>query len=111
MDSSDAVDQVVVIRRDNLVAYANERIRNISDGDGWRWGPRTAEAVRIERERPLTAGEKTGAELSLQRLRKMNVPGLESQLVEIERMLEPLLGALDDSVHLPPKPLSPQFGA
>lgn len=52
-----------------------------------RWGPRTAEAVRIERERPLTAGEKTGAELSLQRLWRMNVPGLENQLVEIERML------------------------
>ncbi|KAF3064099.1 putative zeta toxin family protein [Daldinia childiae] len=106
VDSSDAVDQVVVVRRDNLVAYANERIGNISDGDSWRWGPNTAEAVRIERERPLTSGEKIGAELSLQRLRKMNVPGLESQLVEIEGMLEPLLGALDDLAYLPLKLLS-----
>ncbi|KAI0115265.1 zeta toxin-domain-containing protein [Daldinia grandis] len=106
VDSSDAVDQVVVVRRDNLVAHANERIRKINDGDGWRWGASTAEAVRRERERPLTAEEKTGAELSLRGLQKMNVPGLESQLVEIERMLELLSGALDDSVYLPLKPLS-----
>ncbi|OTB20460.1 hypothetical protein K445DRAFT_312935 [Daldinia sp. EC12] len=104
VDSSDAVDQVVVVRRDNLVAYANERMKNVGNGNGWKREPRTAEAVRVERERPLTAGERIGAELSLQKLRKVNVPGLESQLVEIEGMLEPLLGTPDDLMHLPVKP-------
>ncbi|KAI1467123.1 zeta toxin-domain-containing protein [Daldinia caldariorum] len=106
VDSSGAVDQVVVVRRDSLVAYANERIKNVGGyGNGWRQVPRTAEAVRTERERPLTASERTAAELSLQRLRKMNVPGLESQLIEIERMLEPLLVAPHDLTQIPLKPL------
>ncbi|KAI1808015.1 zeta toxin-domain-containing protein [Daldinia bambusicola] len=109
VDSSDAVDQVVVVRRDDLVAYANERIKTVGDGDGdgdgygWRQAPRTAEVVCMERERPLTAGERAAAEGSLQRLWKMNVPGLESQLVEIERMLEPLLVAPDDLTQIPLK--------
>ncbi|KAI1213074.1 zeta toxin-domain-containing protein [Annulohypoxylon truncatum] len=95
------VDQVVVVRRDNVVAYADER----EDGV-WRWGPGVARAVRAERERPLTAVERIGARESMRRLRGLNVPGLESQLEEIEELLKPLLVDSDAGVYAPLRPLS-----
>ncbi|KAI1417745.1 zeta toxin-domain-containing protein [Hypoxylon sp. FL1857] len=101
VDSGDAVDQVVVVRRDNVVAYANERV----DGR-WRRGPGVADAVRAERRRPLTPVERTATESSLQRLREMDVPGLSCQLEEIEELLKPLLVDSDALVHAPLKPLS-----
>ncbi|KAI1460633.1 zeta toxin-domain-containing protein [Annulohypoxylon moriforme] len=94
------VDQVVVVRRDNMVAYANERVNGV-----WRRGPGVAEALRAERERPLTVMERTGARESLRRLREMDVPGLESQLEEIEELLNPLLIDSDDGVYAPLRPL------
>ncbi|KAI1376799.1 zeta toxin-domain-containing protein [Hypoxylon crocopeplum] len=106
------VDQVVVVRRDNMVAYANERVTagSSSSSSGtreWKQGPGgAADAVRLERRRPLTPAEKAGAELSLRRLREMNLPGLENQLVEIEGLLEPLLIESDDLTFPPLKPLS-----
>ncbi|KAI0382931.1 zeta toxin-domain-containing protein [Hypomontagnella monticulosa] len=102
VDESGFVDQVVVVRRDNVVAYANER----DDVGGWKGGPGAAKAVRAERERPLTSIEKTGALESLRRLRGMDVPGLEGQLEEIEELLKPLLVDSDASVYTPLKPLS-----
>ncbi|KAI1102238.1 zeta toxin-domain-containing protein [Jackrogersella minutella] len=101
VDEGDAVDQVVVVRRDNVVAYANERVSG-----SWRRGPGVVEAVCAERKRPLTLSEKTGAQLSLRRLREMNVPGLESQLEGIEELLKPLLTNSEGSVYEPLKPLS-----
>ncbi|OTA66585.1 hypothetical protein K449DRAFT_420254 [Hypoxylon sp. EC38] len=97
----DVVDQVVVVRRDNLVAYANERV-----GGNWRRGPGVVEAVRMERRRPLTVGERTAAELSLKRLREMDVPGLSRQLEETEELLKPLLIDSNSLVYPPLKPLS-----
>ncbi|KAI1144004.1 zeta toxin-domain-containing protein [Hypoxylon sp. FL0543] len=101
VDSADAVDQVVVVRRDNVVAYADERVNG-----SWRRGPGVLEAVRAERRRPLTFLERTAAESSLKRLREMDVPGLASQLEEIEELLKPLLDDSDTLVYEPLKPLS-----
>ncbi|KAI4866405.1 zeta toxin-domain-containing protein [Hypoxylon rubiginosum] len=111
VDASDAVDQVVVVRRDGMVAYVNERAGRVGSGGGsssssWRREAGVAAAVRAERERPLTLVEKTGAESSLRELRDTNVPSLESQLVEIEGLLEPLMGDLDQSAYAPLRPLS-----
>ncbi|KAI1777533.1 hypothetical protein F4818DRAFT_406932 [Hypoxylon cercidicola] len=86
-----------------MVAHANERV---GAARAWRREAGVAAAVRAERERPLTPAEKTGAESSLRKLRDMNVPGLESELVEIEGLLEPLMGDSDDSVYTPLRPLS-----
>ncbi|KAI0840531.1 zeta toxin-domain-containing protein [Hypoxylon sp. FL0890] len=101
VDSGAAVDQVVVVRRDNMVAYANERVNGT-----WKWGPGVAEAVRVERRRPLTLVERAAAESSLKRLREMNIPGLSSQLEEIEELLKPLLVDTDTLAYEPLKPLS-----
>ncbi|KAI1769046.1 zeta toxin-domain-containing protein [Hypoxylon sp. FL1150] len=104
VEASGAVDQVVVVRRGNMVAYANERV---GTGGGWRkGGGGVVAAVRAERERPLTDEERAGAEATLRKLRDMNVPGLESQLVEIEELLEPLLGDIDNWAYTPLRPLS-----
>ncbi|XXH05216.1 hypothetical protein Hte_011641 [Hypoxylon texense] len=104
------VDQVVVVRRDGMVAYANERVGTGTgtgtEGGAWRREAGAAAAVRAERERPLTPAEKAGAESTLRKLRDMNVPGLESQLVEIEELLAPLIGDTDDSAYAPLRPLS-----
>lgn len=101
VDGEDVVDQVVVVRRDNLVAYANERV-----GGRWRRDPGVAEAVRMERRRPLTLGERKAAESSLKRLREMDIPGLSSQLEQIEELIKPLLIDSDGLVYAPLKPLS-----
>ncbi|KAI6092607.1 zeta toxin-domain-containing protein [Hypoxylon rubiginosum] len=103
VDAEGAVDQVVVVRRDNMVAYANERT-----GGRWRRGDAgVAAAVRMERERPLTPGEKAGAEATLRMLRGLGMSGLASQLAEMEELLKPLMGGdLDNSVYAPLRPLS-----
>ncbi|KAI2636336.1 zeta toxin-domain-containing protein [Hypomontagnella submonticulosa] len=102
VDGSGVVDQVVVVRRDNVVAYADER----DERGGWKRGLGATEAVRVERGRPLTLVEKTGAMESLRRLRDMGVSGLDGQLEEIEALLKPLLMDADASVYTPLKPLS-----
>ncbi|KAI1096539.1 zeta toxin-domain-containing protein [Rostrohypoxylon terebratum] len=94
------VDQVVVVRRDNLVAYADERVDGI-----WRRGPRVAQALRGERGRPLTLDERMAARESVRRLREMNVPGLENQLEEIEELLKPLLVHSNNETYAPLRPL------
>ncbi|KAI2464170.1 zeta toxin-domain-containing protein [Annulohypoxylon bovei var. microspora] len=101
VDAGDAVDQVVVVRRDSAVAYADERVDGV-----WRRGAGVARAVRAERQRPLTPVERTGTQMCLRRLREMDVPGLESQLEEIEGLLKPLLVDPDDEVYAPLRPLS-----
>lgn len=93
VDASGVVDQVVVVRRDNLVAYANERIDDDDSGGGGGGGKRwlrpgsTVDAVAVERRRPLTDLERATAEADLQRLRDMKVPNIEAQLEEIEALL------------------------
>lgn len=102
VDSSEGVEQVLVVRRDNMVAYVNECI---GDQGFWKRELYIAEAVRAERERPLTLNEKRDAEYSLQKLRNMKVPGLEEELVEIEGLLKPLMVNLDGAAYTPLRPL------
>ncbi|KAK7751485.1 hypothetical protein SLS62_006570 [Diatrype stigma] len=89
------VDQVVVVRRDNLVAYANERVAEAGEEGGGRrrrWArPGSAvEAVLAERRRPLTENEWAVARADVQRLRDMKIPGVDAQLEEVEVLLRTL---------------------
>ncbi|KAI0887491.1 zeta toxin-domain-containing protein [Annulohypoxylon maeteangense] len=95
------VDQVLVLRRGNVVAYVDECVDGV-----WRRGEGVVQVLRRERERPLTETERVGARESLCRLREMDVPGLEGQLLEIEELLKPLLGDSDDGGYPPLRPLS-----
>jgi hypothetical protein len=83
VDESSAVDQVVVARRDNMVAYANERINGV-----WNKPARTADSLLLERKRPLPERERLLAEAALKRLRIENVPGLPARLDEIVALFE-----------------------
>ncbi|KAI0180146.1 zeta toxin-domain-containing protein [Hypoxylon sp. FL1284] len=98
VDKSDAFDQVVVVRRDGLVAHSDERLL-VPGSDlpirAWRRGPSAAAAVRTERERPLTRAERAVVESTLRRLRNVQAPGLEDQLAEVEELLAPLMGDPD----------------
>ena len=84
------VDQVVVVRRDTLVAYVDERG---PDGRWTRSRPGSTErggvaaALEEERRRPLTVSERTAADADLQRLRDLGDPSLEAQLVKIDDMI------------------------
>ena len=101
------VDQVVVVRRDNLVAYADER------GPDGRWMHSSpgfggvAAALDAERRRPLTSGERAAADTDLQMLQGLGVPGLDAQLREIKALMdgEPAVPGADEeawSFEFPP---------
>ncbi|KAK7924556.1 TPR repeat protein oca3 [Apiospora marii] len=97
VDEASVVDQVVVVRRDNLVVYANEKEkgeRGRNDNTGEQPGPGTADALRRERRRPLLEGERDAAADDLARLRSIERgPSSElwTQLADVEALLEPLL--------------------
>ncbi|KAI1450713.1 zeta toxin-domain-containing protein [Annulohypoxylon stygium] len=99
-EGGSVADQVVVVRRDNVVAYADERVNGV-----WRRGSGVAQALREERERPLTLVERTTAQESVSRLREMHVPGLESQLEQIEELLKSLLVDSNDKTYASLRPL------
>jgi UDP-N-acetylglucosamine kinase len=86
VDESGAVNQVVVVRRGDLVAYTNERV----DGS-WEAEGSAAEALVHERQRALPGAEQSTAEEDIARLRKLNLPELESAIPDIE----PLAGYFD----------------
>ncbi|KAK8049173.1 hypothetical protein PG994_010903 [Apiospora phragmitis] len=96
VDESSAVDQVVVLRRDNLVVFANEKEEG-ENGRGKTWrhpGTGAADALRRERRRPLLEGERMAAVEDLARLRRVeNGSGSDflAQLADVEALLEALL--------------------
>ncbi|RYP21214.1 hypothetical protein DL765_002353 [Monosporascus sp. GIB2] len=98
VDSSDAVDQVVVVRRGSLVAYADER------GPDGRWSRAggVADAVLAERCRPLTDIEMSTAMADLQRLKAMGIVSMSAQLEEIEGLLLPVPEDSPDGSGFPP---------
>ncbi|RYP85431.1 hypothetical protein DL769_000984 [Monosporascus sp. CRB-8-3] len=98
IDSSDAVDQVVVVRRGNLVAYADDR------GVDGRWSRAggVADAVLAERRRPLTEIERSTAMADLRRLKDMDIVDISAQLEEIEGLLVSVPGDSSDGTEFPP---------
>ncbi|KAI1335130.1 zeta toxin [Xylariaceae sp. FL0016] len=100
VDLSDAVDQVVVVRRDNLVSYVNERMEG-----HWRDPPLAAETICRERERPLTDQEDEDSTRRLMRLRLMGTDALRAELGEIEELLSPLAPNNEETIFSPLRPL------
>lgn len=91
LDESGAADQVVVVRRGNLVAYGWE-----SAGGGA--APKIAEAVERERARRLTEAERETALEDLQRLEVHD--GAKEQLEQVKELLKPLISDdAQDSTH------------
>ncbi|RYP50493.1 hypothetical protein DL768_003998 [Monosporascus sp. mg162] len=98
VDSSDAVDQVVVVRRGNLVAYADER-----GADGrWSRAGGVANAVLAERSRPLTETERSTAMADLRILKAMDIVDISAQLEEIEGLLRSVSDDSPDGSGFPP---------
>ncbi|KAM3535401.1 hypothetical protein MY4038_001273 [Beauveria bassiana] len=90
LESSGAADQVVVVRRGNLVAYGWER----AGGET----PKIAEAVERERERRLTEAERKTALGDVQRLELHE--GAMEQLEQVRELLKPLISdAAHDATH------------
>ncbi|KAF3352779.1 hypothetical protein VdG1_08716 [Verticillium dahliae VDG1] len=92
----ETVDQVLVVRRGNLVAFSDAKERP----DGKLMGQVAAAIVR-ERERPLTDVEKATAAEDLAKLEKRDTV----QAQELRAMLAPLLAEPDPSSLQPLLPL------
>ncbi|KAG6270217.1 hypothetical protein E4U47_003665 [Claviceps purpurea] len=82
LDRSGLADQVIVVRRGNMVAYGVDRAQMD--------GARIAEALIKERERPLTRDELKTAVADLSRLSKLR--DADEQVDLVRHMLSPLTG-------------------
>lgn len=84
LDDSRTADQVVMLRRGNLVVYEEEK-----GSDGKMRGG-IADAVRRERDRPLTEDE---ARIAMEDVRKLSEMAQASeQLAVVRELLQPLIG-------------------
>jgi hypothetical protein len=93
VDESTAVDQVVLVRRGNMMVFSDRRV----DGE-WEKGGGAAHALRVERARSLPEREKAIADHDLGKLRERDVPDLLPELDEIEA----LIGKLSTTESGPP---------
>ncbi|KAJ2929636.1 hypothetical protein H1R20_g7433, partial [Candolleomyces eurysporus] len=82
IDEVDFVDRVLVVRRGNMVAFSDEKV------EGGQLQGKVAEAIIKERERPLTAEERSCALRDLEKLEARDAEAAG----EIMVLLEPLLG-------------------
>jgi len=96
IDASDAVDRVVVVRRGNLVGYANARS---ADGE-WRSPPETAGALDRERCRSRVHAEVDAFDHDLRKLREEH-PEKEAELAEIQGMFSTVQDAASDEPSSP----------
>ncbi|SPO03002.1 uncharacterized protein DNG_05683 [Cephalotrichum gorgonifer] len=88
------VDQILVVRRGNLVVFGSESV-------GGRLSGSVADAVRVERERPLSGDEVRHVEEDLRRLE--GVEEAAAGFEEVKLLLEPLLkGSSGRAVDFPP---------
>jgi len=94
VDESPAVDDVVVVRRGNLVAYSNRRTPG-DPGRGWEGEAGAAAALRVERRRPLTEVERAVAVGDLEVLGRLDDPDVVAQIQEIGGLVDPVRDAVD----------------
>lgn len=87
------VDQVIVVRRDNLVVFGSESM-------GGRLNGSVAEVVRGERRRPLSEEESRTAREDMRRLG--DVEAAAADLEDVRALLEPLLNGEDQAGEFPP---------
>lgn len=93
LDETETADQVVVVRRGNLLACSRAKSKGRING--------IAEAVRSERKRPLSESERDSAIADLKGLSLF--PQEIEQVVQIKELLNPLIvdSIEAEHVHLP----------
>ncbi|PKS10043.1 hypothetical protein jhhlp_004668 [Lomentospora prolificans] len=84
IDREEGVDQVLVVRRGNLVAFGSERSNGKLEGS-------VVEAVVRERRRPLSDEERRWAAEDVKFLEDMDIEAAMEGLSEVKALLEPLL--------------------
>ncbi|KAK1728024.1 hypothetical protein CaCOL14_010022 [Colletotrichum acutatum] len=97
IDEVDFVDRVLVVRRGNLVAFADEKATTM----GGRLQGKVAEAVERERRRPLTKEERAVVVRDLEKLTARDARSGE----QVMGLLEPLLVDEDDKAYPALRPL------
>ncbi|KAK1487550.1 zeta toxin [Colletotrichum cuscutae] len=98
IDEVDFVDRVLVVRRGNLVAFADEKTSTTAGG---RLRGEVAEAVERERRRPLTGEERAVAVRDLETLTARDARSGE----QVMGLLEPLLVDEEDEAYPELRPL------
>ncbi|KAK3374954.1 zeta toxin-domain-containing protein [Podospora didyma] len=96
IDKDPSADAVIVVRRNNMLAYENER-ENDSATRAWHTEPGASWALEIERTRELSADELRTAEADIDELRKLQDPKVDAQIEEIEKYMASLRTASQDA--------------
>ncbi|KAK3944272.1 zeta toxin-domain-containing protein [Diplogelasinospora grovesii] len=97
VDEGGEVDQVVVVRRGNLVSYHNEREHMTRGGvkgrrRKWIKEAGATKALETERRRALSQEEKQMALSDIEELRQLKDAKVDAEIVEIEKLITALLG-------------------
>ncbi len=85
LDEDPSVDSVIVVRRNNMLAYRNERAGR--EDRAWRDDARALEALGVERIRPLSPEELLTALEDIEELKKLEDPKLDVEIQEIEALI------------------------
>ncbi|KAK0646134.1 zeta toxin [Cercophora newfieldiana] len=97
LDEEAFAESVIVVRRNNMLAYVNERVD--SQTRAWRADAGALRALELERIRGLSPEEERTARADIEELRRLGNEKLEDEIREIEGLIA-LLDTTDDG-HLP----------
>ncbi|KAK3357214.1 zeta toxin-domain-containing protein [Lasiosphaeria hispida] len=86
LDEAPAAGGVIVVRRNNMLVYKNER----AEGGGWRGDAGALRALEMERVRGLSGDEGSTAREDIDELRKLGDPRVDAEIREIEGLIEKL---------------------
>ncbi|KAK0623268.1 zeta toxin-domain-containing protein [Immersiella caudata] len=88
LDEDESADSVIVVRRNNMLSYVNERADVKSRA--WRADPGALKALEWERIRGLSPEEEQTARRDIEELAKLGIEKLGDELKEIEELMAPL---------------------
>lgn len=103
LDEDPSVDSVIVVRRNNMLAYRNDRSN--ASGRKWQAGPGALRALEVERTRQLSPEETRVAFEDIEELKKLHDPKLDAEIKEIEQLIANL-GAGEDGQFPALEPLN-----
>ncbi|KAK3313803.1 zeta toxin-domain-containing protein [Apodospora peruviana] len=105
IDQSPAVDTVIVVRRNNMLAYRNERtVTENSKGRGRVWRDPAGSALKsleMERTRELPSDESRIAREDIDELKKLGDPKIDLQIQDIEASISNLETRRGDAEPIP----------
>ncbi|KAK4456011.1 zeta toxin-domain-containing protein [Podospora aff. communis PSN243] len=88
LDEDESADSVIVVRRNNMLSYVNERVGG--QCRAWRIEPGASKALEWERIRGLSPEERETARRDIEQLKKLGTAKLDAELREIEELMAPL---------------------